>query len=171
MSSLVVKIEFFIGATLLAIITFLVFIAAVMRFAGYPIIWSIDLAELLFIWLCFTGAVRAMRLRAHLGVDYLVARLGHKNRLIIEGILAVIFLAFLSIIAVQGYKLAVLNKERVFGDSGISYYYVTIAVSVGCFFLSLAIIANAVEAWRSRNTDSPVFIFAPKPSDDGNTQL
>uniref|UniRef100_A0A2A4Z009 TRAP transporter small permease protein n=1 Tax=OCS116 cluster bacterium TaxID=2030921 RepID=A0A2A4Z009_9PROT len=171
MSSLTVKIEFFIGATLLAIITFLVFIAAVMRFAGYPIIWSIDLAELLFIWLCFAGAVRAMRLRAHLGVDYLVARLGHKNRLIIESVLAVIFIAFMIVIAKEGYGLAVLNKERVFGDSGISYYYVTIAVSVGCFFLSLAIIANAVEAWRSRNTDDPVFIFAPKPSDDGPTQL
>lgn len=176
MSSIVTKIEFIIGASLLAIITFLVFIASVMRFAGHPIIWSIDLAELLFIWLCFTGAVRAMRLRAHLGVDYLVRHLGHQNRLIIESIMAVIFLSFMSIIAKEGYGLAMLNKERVFGDSGISYYYVTIAVSVGCFFLSLAIIANAVEAWRSRNSENPVYIFAPTPSDsssasDDATQL
>lgn len=172
MSSLVTKIEFFIGATLLATITFLVFIAAVMRFLGHPIIWSIDMAELLFIWLCFTGAVRAMRIRAHLGVDYLVRHFGHKNRLIIESILAIIFITFMSIIAVEGYKLAVLNKERVFGDSGISYYYVTIAVSFGCFFLSLAIIANSIEAWRSRGTDKPVYIFVPNPNaSDDATQL
>lgn len=171
-SSIVTKIEFIIGATLLATITFLVFIASVMRFAGHPIIWSIDLAELLFIWLCFTGAVRAMRLRAHLGVDYLVRHFGHQNRLIIESAMAVIFLAFMAIIAKEGYGLAVLNKERVFGDSGISYYYVTIAVSVGCVFLSIAIIANAVEAWRSRGTDKPVYIFAPNPAaSDDATQL
>lgn len=171
-TSVVVKIEFFIGAILLAVITFLVFIAAVMRFAGHPIIWSIDLAELLFIWLCFVGAVRAMRLRAHLGVDYLVRHFGHQNRLIIESIMAVIFIAFMLIIAKEGYGLAVLNKERVFGDSGISYYYVTIAVSVGCVFLSIAIITNAIEAWRSRNSQHQVYIFAanPQASDDA-TQL
>lgn len=171
-STIVTKIEFFIGATLLAVITFLVFIAAVMRFAGYPIIWSIDMAELLFIWLCFTGAVRAMRLRAHLGVDYLVRHFGHQNRLIIESVLAVVFISFMTLIAKEGYGLAVLNKERVFGDSGISYYYVTIAVSVGCIFLCIAIIANAIEAWRSRGTDKPVYIFAPAPSaSDDATQL
>ncbi len=171
-STLVTKIEFFVGAILLAVITFLVFIAAIMRFAGHPIIWSIDLAELLFIWLCFVGAVRAMRLRAHLGVDYLVRHFGHQNRLIIESLMAIIFLIFMAIIAKEGYGLAVLNKERVFGDSGISYYYVTIAVSVGCGFLSIAIIANAVEAWKSRGTDKPLYIFAPNPSaSDDATQL
>lgn len=169
-STFITKIEFFVGATLLAIITFLVFIASVMRFAGHPIIWSIDMAELLFIWLCFVGAVRAMRLRAHLGVDYLVRHFGHQNRLILESTMAVIFIIFMLIIAKEGYGLAVLNKERVFGDSGISYYYVTIAVSVGCIFLSIAVIANAIEAWRSRDTDEPVYIFAPNPnaSDDAS---
>lgn len=164
------KIEVFVGSVLLAIITFLVFIASVMRFAGHPIIWSIDLAELLFIWLCFVGAVRALRLRAHLGVDYLVRFFGHQNRIILETVLAIIFIAFLVVIAKEGYNLAVLNKERVFGDSGISYYYVTIAVSVGSVFLSIAIITNTIEAWRSRKSDTPLFIFAPNPnaSDDAS---
>ena len=170
MVSKVAKIEIVVGSVLLGIITFLIFIAAIMRFAGHPIIWSIDLAELLFIWLCFVGAVRALRLRAHLGVDYLVRYYGHQNRIILETVLAVIFIAFLLVIAKEGYSLAVLNKERVFGDSGISYYYVTIAVSVGSVFLSIAIITNAIEAWRSRNTETPIYIFAPNPnaSDDAS---
>ena len=46
---------------LLVFITGLVFVAAVMRFYGHPLVWSIDLAQLLFIWLCFLGASRAMR--------------------------------------------------------------------------------------------------------------
>ena len=46
---------------LLAIITGLVFVASIMRFFGHPLIWSVDLAQLLFIWLCMLGATRAMR--------------------------------------------------------------------------------------------------------------
>ncbi len=159
MSQWVSKLEFAVGAGLLAVITFLVFIAAVMRFAGYPIIWSVDLAQLLFIWLCFVGAARAMRQRAHLGVDFLVRLFGHKTRLMIETLLAVVFIAFMIVLMREGYKLTLMNIERLFGDSGLSYAYVTIAVPVGCIFLSLAIIANLVEAWQGRNNDGPL-IFA-----------
>jgi len=31
-------------------------VASVMRFFGYPLVWSVDLAQLLFIWVCFLGA-------------------------------------------------------------------------------------------------------------------
>ncbi|MEK9703335.1 MAG: hypothetical protein VW829_15060 [Deltaproteobacteria bacterium] len=48
----ITQIEWVVGATLLTVIVFLVFIASVMRFLGFPIIWSVDLAQLLFIWLC-----------------------------------------------------------------------------------------------------------------------
>ena len=54
------QIEFAIAAVLLAAIVLLVFMAAIMRFFGYPLIWSVDMAQLLFIWLCFFGATRAM---------------------------------------------------------------------------------------------------------------
>lgn len=174
MSSYLLKFEFFIGMMLLSVITFLVFIAAIMRFTGHPVIWSIDLAQLLFIWLCFLGAVRAMRIRAHLGVDYLVRKLSHQNRLIIESVMAVIFIAVMAVLAVEGYKLSVLNQQRIFGDSGISYFFVTIAVPVGCFFLSLTIILNSIEAWRSRGSKNAVYIFVPAlstvavASDDAN---
>ena len=52
-----------------------------MRFFGHPLIWSVDLAQLLFIWLCFIGATRAMRERGHLGVDFLVRPFPHRYRL------------------------------------------------------------------------------------------
>jgi TRAP-type C4-dicarboxylate transport system permease small subunit len=144
------RVEFVVGATLLSIIVVLVFVASVMRFFGYPLIWSVDLAQLLFIWLCFVGASRAMRERAHLGVDLLVRNLGHGWRLIIESVLAVVFIAFMAVLAWEGYKLTLLNSERLFGDSGLSYAYVTIAVPAGCLFLTITILANAFEAWHVR---------------------
>ena len=146
MSDRIARIELFVGTALLAIIVALVFVASVMRFAGRPIIWSVDLAQLLFIWLCFVGATRAMRERAHLGVDFVVRNFGYRLRLTIELALAVLFIAFMAVLAVEGYKLTMLNRERLFSDSGLSYAYVTIAVPVGCVCLTLAILANAKEA-------------------------
>ena len=55
------KIELSICFALLAAITGLVFVAAIMRFFGRPLTWSVDMAQLLFIWLCMLGATRAMR--------------------------------------------------------------------------------------------------------------
>ena len=55
------QIEFALGALLFAAIVILVFVASVMRYFDYPLIWSVDMAQLLFIWLCFVGATKAMR--------------------------------------------------------------------------------------------------------------
>ena len=153
------KIEFAVGMALLAVITGLVFVAAVMRFVGSPLIWSVDMAQLLFIWLCFLGACRAMRQRSHLGVDFVVRFLPYKARLWVETGLAVVVVAFLLALTWHGTNLTFLNIERVFGDSGVSYAFVTSAVPVGCVFLSVSIIWNAVAAWKSAPGD-PLLIFA-----------
>ncbi len=141
--------EFLIGAALLAIITGLVFIAAVMRFFGVPLIWSVDMAQLLFIWVCFLGAARAMRRHAHLGVDLLVALLPFRARRALELALAAIVFAFLALLAWQGWRLTMMNTARVFGDSGLPYWLVTVAVPVGAIHLAIALAANVVRALRS----------------------
>lgn len=148
MGKLYDRIEFAAGMGLLAVITILVFAAAVMRFMGSPLIWSVDLAQLLFIWLCFLGAARAMRQRAHLGVDYLVRLFPHAMRRLVETALTLFFISFLMTLAVEGYKLTMLNWERVFGDSGLSYAWVTIAVPAGSVLLSAVLLSNLWQAWR-----------------------
>lgn len=164
MARFVAKLEFLAGASLLLVIVALVFAAAVMRFFGHPLIWSVDMAQLLFIWLCFVGATRAMRQRGHIGVDLLVRLMGHRYRLWLETAQAVVFLGFMGVLMVEGYKLTLMNKERLFGDSGISYAFVTIAVPAGCIMLSLAIMANAVDAWRNRADEKDlIFTKAEEP--------
>jgi TRAP-type C4-dicarboxylate transport system permease small subunit len=166
MSRRLAQLEFLAGAVLLAVIVALVFVASVMRFFDHPLIWSVDLAQLLFIWLCFIGATRAMRERAHLGVDLLVRLLGHRWRLLIETALAAIFLVFLALLAREGYALTLMNRERLFGDSGLSYAWVTIAVPVGCLMLGLAILANLREAW-ARRADGRTLVFTRPDESSG----
>ncbi len=144
------QVELAICVALLAAITGLVFIAAIMRFYGHPLIWSVDMAQLLFIWLCMLGANKAMREKSHLGMEVLVKYLGYRSHLWLEMACAAIVLAFLAVLAVEGFHLTLLNRERTFGDSTLSYAWVTAAVPVGCFLLGVALMQNMVDAWRRR---------------------
>jgi TRAP-type C4-dicarboxylate transport system permease small subunit len=144
------QIELAICVALLAVITGLVFIASVMRFYGHPLVWSVDMAQLLFIWLCFLGASRAMREKSHLGMEVLVKYLGYRSHLWLELACSLVVLAFLGVLVVEGVKLTLLNSERTFGDSTLSYAWVTAAVPVGSAILGISLACNMVDAWRRR---------------------
>ncbi|WP_404424777.1 TRAP transporter small permease [Thalassospira australica] len=151
--------EFLFASLLFAIIVLLVFVAAIMRKFGHPLIWSFDMAQLLFVWLCFFAAIRTMRKKGHLGVDLFVRIAGHRFRLIVETVVSVIFLGMLVSLAIVGYELTMANKERIFGDSQISYAFVTIAVPVGFLLLGATIIFNIVDAWRNR-ADGKTLVYS-----------
>jgi len=144
------QLEFALASALLGLIVILVFIAAIMRFFGHPLIWSVDLAQLLFIWLCFFGATKAMREKSHIGIDYLVRRLSRRHQFALECLISAVILVFLVLLAVEGYKLTLLNRQRLFGDSGLSYAWVTAAVPVGCAMIGAALIGNLAKAWPRR---------------------
>jgi len=169
MSEFYIRIEDAVSKLLLAIITLLVFVAAIARTLGDPMIWSVDLAQLLFVWLCFLGANRAMRIKAHIGVDFFVRKLPLTPRWLLEIVLGLLTLGFLMTLAYTGYKLTLLNWQRVYGDSGISYAWVTGAVPVGCALLSVTVLINLIRAIRDRN----LVFYADKASevDRSETQL
>ncbi len=169
MSEFYIRIEDAVSKLLLAIITLLVFVAAIARTLGDPMIWSVDLAQLLFVWLCFLGANRAMRIKAHIGVDFFVRKLPLTPRWLLEIVLGLLTLGFLMTLAYTGYKLTLLNWQRVYGDSGISYAWVTGAVPVGCALLSVTVLINLVRAIRDRK----LVFYADKASevDRSETQL
>ncbi|CAN1493419.1 DctM TRAP-type C4-dicarboxylate transport system, small permease component [Rhabdaerophilaceae bacterium] len=146
---------------LLATITVLVLIAAISRSIGHPVIWSDDFAQLLFVWLCVFGATRAMRLKAHMAVDYAVKWLPRTPRWLLELFNAALILGFLLTLAYSGYRLTMLNIQRVYGDSGISYAWVTIAIPVGCFLMSIEVIIHAFRSFRDRS----LVFFPEKPND------
>jgi TRAP-type transport system small permease protein len=151
------QLEFSIAAALLSAIVLLVFSAAIMRFFGRPLIWSVDMAQLLFIWLCMFGASRAMRHKGHIGIDLIVRHLPPRYRLTLELALSVVILVFLTLLAIEGTKLALQNVQRTFGDSGISYAWVTMAVPVGCALIGSSLVYNMVHAWRGRREGSLVY--------------
>jgi TRAP-type C4-dicarboxylate transport system permease small subunit len=157
------QIELAICIALLAVITGLVFVASVMRFYGHPLVWSVDMAQLLFIWLCFLGASRAMREKSHLGMEVMVKHLGYRPQLWLELACSVVVLAFLGILVVEGIRLTLLNSERTFGDSTLSYAWVTAAVPLGSAILGVSLACNMVDAWRRR--DRGVLVYTRTAAD------
>ena len=151
------QIELAICVILLAIITALVFVAAITRFFGHPLVWSVDLAQLLFIWVCFLGADKAMREKTHLGMEIPIKYLPYKHRLWVELLCSAMVLVFLAVLIVKGYELTLLNVERTFGDSTLSYGWVTAAVPVGCALLAASLIYNMVTAWRCHREGALVY--------------
>lgn len=156
-----VRLEDILSKFLLAAIVVLVFIAAVSRSIGHPVEWSDDMAQLLFVWLCVFGATRAMRSKTHMALDYLIKKLPRMSRWTLELFNGLLVLAFLLTLAVSGYKLTILNAQRVFGDSGLSYAWVTIAIPVGCALMSIEVLIHMARALRDRS-----LVFFPEKSNE-----
>lgn len=148
-----VSAEAAVGKLLLCVIVALVFAAGILRWFDHPLIWSVDLAQLLFIWISFIGANQALRKRVHIGMDLLVRPLPIRMRQVVEIALALLTLAFLLYMVLLGYRLTTLNLERVYGDSGISYAFVTSAVPIGCLMLAITLAGHLLallRAWRAQ---------------------
>lgn len=153
---------------LLGAIVLLVFLAAMARTFGHPLIWSVDLAQLFFVWLAMLGANKALRIKAHVGVDFFVRKLPVRLRHGLEILLGLMTLAFLLTMAWQGARLTMLNLERVYGDSGISYGWVTGAVPAGCLLLAVTLTVHLVRSLIGAFTGGslgPTLVFA-RPDDD-----
>jgi TRAP-type C4-dicarboxylate transport system permease small subunit len=112
-----------------------------------------------------------MREKSHLGMEILAKRLGYRRQFLVEMVCSAIVLAFLAALVIEGLKLTRMNTERTFGDSTLSYSWVTAAVPVGCMLLGIALIYNMVGAWRGRDRGLLVYTrtaadgAAPEPID------
>ena len=123
--------ETFLIKVFLVFIVGLVFVAAVTRYLGYPINWSVDMAVCLFAWCTFLGGDVAMRNNKLMKVEFLISRLPQKYKNSIELINLFIILIFLLALIGYGIKLSYTTRFRQFqGIPGFSYSWVTISVPI-----------------------------------------
>ena len=160
MAKLLQTIEEKLSKLLLVMTVILVFVASLARWIGYPIVWSVDIAQLLFIWVCFFGANQALRRGEHIGVDFIVRYLPQPVQNFLDVCFRLLILAFLAAIVWYGIDLTMLNVERRFSDTDLSYAWVTVAVPVGSFLLLVTLLRQ----FRSRQK---IVAQQPQPIDEG----
>jgi TRAP-type C4-dicarboxylate transport system permease small subunit len=128
----------------------LVFVAAVSRAFGSPVLWAIDIAMLLFIWCAFFGADAALRARQHIIIDIVVRLFPQRLQRALLITHWTIMVAFLLTLVVLGTQLTLLNAQRPMGDTDISYAYVTAAVPVGSLLMAITALLQLAGFWRNR---------------------
>jgi len=129
----------------------LVFVAAVSRAFGSPVLWAIDIAMLLFIWCAVLGADAALRARQHILIDIVVRLFPHRLQRALLIFHWTVIVAFLVALAILGIELTLLNVQRPMGDTEISYAYVTAAVPAGSLLMAITALAQLVTFWRDRS--------------------
>ena len=128
----------------------LVFVAAVSRALGSPVLWAIDIAMLLFIWCAFLGADAALRAHQHIIIDIIVRLFPQRVQRVLLIVHWTIMVAFLLTLVGLGTQLTLLNAQRPMGDTDISYAYVTAAVPVGALLMAITAAAQLAGFWRNR---------------------
>jgi TRAP-type C4-dicarboxylate transport system permease small subunit len=129
----------------------LVFVAAVTRAFGSPVLWAIDIAMLLFIWCAFLGADAALRAHQHIIIDIIVRLFPQRVQRVLLITHWTIMVAFLLTLVGLGTQLTLLNVQRPMGDTDISYAYVTAAVPVGALLMAITAAAQLAGFWRNRD--------------------
>jgi TRAP-type C4-dicarboxylate transport system permease small subunit len=132
-------VEQYLALFLMCVIVILVFVSAVLRTVGFPVVWSIDLAQLLFIWICVFGADAALKAKAHIGVDLLVRQFPAKLQNIVTLFSYLLIFAFLIFVLCYGVGLCFENYLRKYQTLTISYSFGTAAVPIGSIFMLLTL--------------------------------
>src|SRR5690554_3551404 len=138
-------VEIWVGVAMLTAIILLVFSSAVMRAVGRPIVWSVDLAQLLFVWISMFGADTALKKHAHVGVDLLVKKFTVKLQNTIAFCTYLLCIMFLSFITYYGVLLCITNYLRRYQTLQISYSFGTVAVPIGGVLMILTLIEHTVD--------------------------
>ena len=134
------RIETALAAVLLVAIVVLVGVASVARSAGSPIIWSIEVAQLMFIWLVVLSADVAMQHDRHFGLSLLLDNLPPKARKVGEIINILIVMGLLVFLLSYAYKNVILMHPRMSGALRIpgSYFHLSLLVGFILFLRTLA---------------------------------
>ncbi|MGL1922533.1 MAG: TRAP transporter small permease subunit [Hyphomicrobiales bacterium] len=129
------KIEIAGAITLLIAIVFLVGIASISRAVGSPIIWSVEIAQLLFVWLCMLASDIALQDGRHFGLLVLLNNLKPPLRRIVEIMNMSILLLLLSLLFYYAWINTSLMHARLIGATQMHASYVHASMSVGLALL------------------------------------
>ena len=141
----------------LAILSSLVFAAAVGRYLYYPLNWAMDAATFLFAWTVFIGADAAMRLDRLFCIEVITGKLPQKAQLYVKCINYMIIILFLVGMIGYGLWLSYTTRLRTFqGIPGFSYTWVTLSVPVGCALMLITAILKIKTFLRAISTGEPI---------------
>lgn len=143
-----------LGVVLFAGVCLLVLLGALTRTVGMPLVWAVDIAQLLFAWTAVLGADVALKRWQHIEIDILVRLFPESVREVIGLIWLLVIAAFLAALVWLGTELTLLNLERELGDTPLSYGLVTAAIPAGAALMLITVVVRLARAISGREAVS-----------------
>ena len=140
------RLEFACAVAVLAAIVVLVGVASVARYLGSPIIWSVEIAQLLFAWECMLAADLAMQRNRHFGLTLLLDNLSARARRFVEIGNLLVLIALLGFLLVYALRNTFLMHQRLIGATQMNASLVHAAMPFG---LALMLRTLAIRLWQA----------------------
>lgn len=142
------RVEFAFAVLLLALIVVLVGVAAAARVAGSPIIWSIEIAQLLFAWLAMVAADLALQQDRHIGMSLLLDLLPPSLRKYAEAFNILILVALVGFLAIYALMNTVLMHPRLIGATQMNASLIHASMAVGLLLMLRTLLVHLYHSVR-----------------------
>lgn len=123
---------------------------------GISIVWSEELARILFLWIVFLGASYCLRVGGHISIDFFISRLPDYLHFFIVILINIISGIFMIILSYVGIDLAIKLSSLQTVALEISSFWLYAAVPVGCFFMAIRYFSQLISVLRNGlNVEKP----------------
>ncbi|PWV99178.1 TRAP-type C4-dicarboxylate transport system permease small subunit [Hoeflea marina] len=142
------RIEFASASLLLTSIVLLVGGGSIARALGWPIIWSVEVAQLMFLWLCVLAIDLAMQDERHFGLEIILDNVPPRARRLIEGANIVIMIGLLVFLLRYAWKNMILMHPRLDGALQIPGSIFHASMVLGFALLVRTLVARLIQLSR-----------------------
>lgn len=139
-----------LAALLLAALVALVVFGSGLRYVGFPIIWSVELAQTLFIWLCVLAADITLQRAGHFSIDMLANTLPPAARTALDIFNFLLVAVLLAMLLYYGTRFAMVTSGRPMPIVGVSQAFETAALPVGFALMLVTTLEQLVARIQGR---------------------
>ncbi len=166
MDKLFKGIDYFTGI-LTGLMVVFVFLNVVLRtFFNSGLTWSEELSRYLFVFVTYIGAISAMRVNGHLGVDTLISRMRPSIQLLMYTVSQAIIACLMGTLVAGTHKMVLQNLESRTAALGISYSLLYgIGYITGAAILLMAI-SNIIHAIKHKDEISSIVVMSTSDDDE-----
>ncbi len=133
------RVEFACAALLLCAVVMLVGLAAITRAMGTPIIWSVEIAQLIFLWLCILAIDLALQDERHFGLQIVKDNVPPRIGRLVEIANLIVILALLAFLVPYAWRNTLLMHTRLDGALQIpgSFFHASMVVGFALMIRTL----------------------------------
>lgn len=144
------RIETICAILLLTAIVALVAIASVARAVGSPIIWSVEIAQLCFVWLCMLSADLALQNERHFGLSLLSDALTPDKKRLLELLNRTVLILLLGFLLIYAWRNMLLMHPRLIGATQMHGSLIHASMVVGLCLLLRTMTSQTYALWRNQ---------------------